>query len=699
MKVYTTQQIRNIGLAGHGHSGKTSLAAALLFTAGAVSRLGRVDDGSAPTDFDDIEIGHKVSMYSALAYLEWQDHKVNVIDTPGSNAFILDARATLRAADTALIVVDANQGVGVGTEKAWAYADEFQIPKMIFINKLDKDQSNFDECFQSIKQDLSPHAIPFQIPIGAEKNFQGLIDLISMRAFLFEKDGSGKFKETDIPAELQDDAQVAREALIEKAAEMDDDLMEQFFSEGTLTDDELLKGIRLGVASRSMVPVFVGSAYLNIGIQNLLNALVKFAPSPDVLGEAKGTVPDEPETEVSRRIDAKEPFSALVFKTLIDQFNRITLCKIYSGVLKSDSTVFNVTRNTMEKLGSVQAVLGKNLEKLPEAYAGDIVALTKLRETVTGDTFCDKAAPIVYTPVVLPEPAIAFALEPKSRTDEDKLSTAIAKILEQDQALRYLRDPQTKEFLLAGSGQLHVEMTVERLKKRYGVDVILHQPKVAYRETFKGSVQVQGRHKKQTGGRGQFGDCVCIFSPAERGEGFKFIDKIFGGSVPANFRPAIEKGIIEAAATGALAGYPMVDFQVELIDGSYHTVDSDEMSFKLAGRKAFRAAMEKVKMVLLEPVMRVEVTAPSEFYGDLIADMNTRRGRIENTETKGSQVVLKSFVPLSEMLNYMPRLNSITGARGSYTMEFLRYDESPASVVQKVVAEAQAAGRLKVEEE
>ncbi|MBX7220650.1 MAG: elongation factor G [Blastocatellia bacterium] len=695
MKVYSTQQIRNIGLAGHGHSGKTSLTAALLFAAGATPRLGRVDDGSTVTDFDEIEISHKVSVYTSLAYAEWRDHKVNLLDTPGSNAFILDARPGLRACDAMLCVVDANQGVGVGTEKVWGYADEYDLPRIIFISKLDKDQTNFEECLAAIKSQLSQNATAFQVPIGAEKNFRGFVDLLTMKAHVFEKDGSGKFTVTDIPDDVRDDAEAARESLIEKVAESDDTSLEKFFAEGTLSDEELRAAIPAAIQSGNLMPVFLGSATLNIGTHALLDAITAFAPSPAARDHFSGTHPDEG-SEVVRHITTSEPFAAFVFKTLIDQFNRITLCKIVSGVLKSDSTVYNITRNAMEKLGPVQVVQGKLLDKVAEAYPGDIIALTKLKDTMTGDTFCDKAVPVVFAPVKFPEAAIAFALEPKSRADEDKLSTALAKLLEQDQALRYTRDPQTKEFLLAGSGQLHVEITVERLKKRYGVDVVLHPPKVAYRETFKGRIEVQGRHKKQSGGRGQFGDCKCVFEPAGRGEGFKFIDKIFGGSIPQNFRPAIEKGILEAAENGALAGYPMVDFQVELIDGSYHTVDSDELSFKMAGRKAYRAAMEKAKLVLLEPVMHVEVVAPNEFYGDIIGDLNTRRGRIEDSETKGSQVVVKAYVPLSEMLNYAPRLNSITGARGSYTMEFARYDESPASIVQKVVAESQASGRLKV---
>jgi elongation factor G len=699
MRVFSTSSIRNIALIGHSHSGKTSLASALLFAAGATPRLGKTDDGTTVTDFDDIAVAHKLSIQTGLARAEWRDHKINILDTPGSNAFILDARAGLRASDAALVVVDAHNGVEVGTEKVWNYALELNVPCAVFVNKLDKDQADFDACLASLQENLDTQVVAFHLPVGSEKTFRGLADVISQRAFLYHPDGSGKFSETDIPADVQDAVTAAREALIEKVAETDDALLEKFFADGTLSDDDLIAGIRSAFTHRTLTPVFVGSATAAIGAAQLLDALVQFAPDPAHATGWVGASPNDPEAVVTRHIDGGEPFSAFVFKTLIDQFNRITLCKIISGTLKSEATVLNANRGTLEKLGPLHALQGKQLDKITEAGAGDIIALTKLKDTLTGDTLCDKAAPVRFYPTTMPAPAISFAIEPKSRADEDKLSVALSKLLEQDQSLRYTRDSQTKEFLLAGSGQQHVEITVERLKKRYGVDVELHQPKVAYLETFKGRVEVQGRHKKQTGGRGQFGDCKCVFEPLAHGAGFKFIDKIFGGSVPQNFRPAIEKGVLEAAALGALAGYPMVDFQVELIDGSYHTVDSDELSFKLAGRKAFRAAMEKVKLVLLEPIMHVEIVVPIECAGDVMGDLNTRRGRIEGIEAKGASQVIKARAPLAEMLNYAPRLNSMTSARGGYTMEYSHYDEVPAQITQKIVAEAQAAGRLHVAEE
>jgi elongation factor G len=444
----------------------------------------------------------------------------------------------------------------------------------------------------------------------------------------------------------------------------------------------------------------VTAAIPNVGVQQLLTSIVDLAPAPDELGPARGHSDADPGEIIEREVRDVAPLSAFVFKTVADPFaGRITVFKLYSGTVKSDATVFNITKNTQERLGPLHVAQGKTLEKIGEAHAGDIVAVTKLKETTTGDTFCDKSNPIVYDPVKFPTPAIAFAIEPKSRNDEDKLSQAIHKMLEEDLALRFERDPQTKEFLLAGSGQTHIEVAVNKLRKRYGVEVELHPPKVAYLETFRGRVEVVGRHKKQTGGRGQFGEATCVFEPLPRGGGFEFTDKIFGGAIPSQWRPAVEKGIKDAAVRGALAGYPMIDFKVELIDGKYHSVDSDDLSFQLAGRKAFRTAMEKVKPVLLEPIMNVEITTPQETSGDILGDINSRRGRVQGMDTKGNQGVVKAQVPLSEMLSYQSTLNSITGARGSYTMELDHYDEVPAQITQKIVAKAQEEGRIRVAEE
>jgi elongation factor G len=692
MKAYQTKEIRNIGVVGHGDSGKTSLVASMLYAAGATPRLGRVAEGTTVTDFDDEERERQITMQSALAFCEWKGHKVNFVDTPGYAAFVLDARGALRGADAALIVVDATHGVEVQTEKACGYAEEFGIPCMFVVNKMDKERADFGAAVASINDTFGREAVPFHLPIGAERDFTGVVDLIDMKAY----DGAGK--ETDVPDSVRADAEAARESLVEMVAESDETLMEHFFEEGTLSSEDLRTGITRAIAERKLFPIFVASGETQVGVSSLLDALVAYAPAPDTRQSVAGASGPDADDEVTREVSDSAPFSAYVFRTMVDQFGKVSIMRVESGVLHPDSNVLNVSTGVAERIGPIHVVQGKELTKVDEAHTGDIVAVTKLKETHTGDTLADKMAPVHYPPVVFPEPAIAFAIEPKSRQDEEKVSVAIARLLDEDLALRFTRDPQTGEFLLAGSGQLHVETVVAKLKKR-GVEVALHPPKVAYRETITKRVESQGRHKKQTGGRGQFGDCKCVFYPAERGEGFQFVDKIFGGAVPQNFRPAIEKGVVDAASKGYIAGYPMVDFKCELIDGSYHTVDSDELSFKLAGRKAFLGAMEKAGPVLLEPMMKVEITTPAEFAGDIMGDLNSRRGRVQGMDAKGNQQIVKATVPQSEMLTYQSTLNSITQARGSYHMEFSHYDEVPTHLTQKIVAESVASGRKRAEEE
>src|SRR2546425_614830 len=538
------------------------------------------------------------------------------------------------------------------------------------------------------------------MPIGSEHGFRGVIDLIHLRAYTYEADGSGKATEGDIPAELRTAAETAREKIIDVVAESSEELMEKYFAEGTLSDEDLIPGIKSAVTERRLFPIVVASGIPNIGIQPLLTSIVELAPAPDELGSAKGHPSPESDEVIEREVRDVAPFSALVFKTVADPFaGRISVFKIYSGTAKSDATVYNITKTTNERLGPLHVMQGKSLEKIPEGHAGDIVAVTKLRETATGDTFCDKGTPIAYETVHFPRPAVAFAITAKTRSDEDKLSEALHKMLEEDLALRFDREPQTNEFLLSGSGQTHVEVAVNKLKRRYGVEVELHPPKVAYLETFRGRAEIVGRHKKQTGGRGQFAEATCVFEGLPRGGGFEFIDKIFGGAIPQNWRPAVEKGIKDAAARGAIAGYPMVDFKVELIDGKFPAVESDDLSVQMAGRKAFRTAIDRVKPVLLEPVMNVEITAPQETSGDILGDVNSRRGRVQGMDTKGNQAVVKAQVPLSEMLSYQSTLNSITGARGSYTMELDHYDEVPALIAQKIIHKAQEEGRIRPTEE
>jgi len=699
MKAYATEAIRNLAVIGHGDAGKTQLISSLLYVAGATPRWGKVEEGTTVTDYEEDSIARKITLNTAIAHLDHRDNKITFIDTPGYAAFVAHARPAIRVADCALVVVDGVKGVEVQTEKTWAYANEFILPRMMVVTKLDKEHSDFGAALESAQNRFSRAIIPFTLPIGKEKDFRGVIDIVHLKAYEF---ADGKAKEIEIPAEERALLDKTRERLVELVAESDDALMEKYFENGTLEEEDIIPNINKAIANSKLCPVFAVSGLTQVGLRALLNGIVDYAPDPAhheaEYGKFMDSTPDGP--KISRKYSDSEPFSAYCFRTIADPFaGRINVFKVISGKVTTDATVLNSTRGVNERLGALNAIEGKQLDKIPEAHAGDIIACVKLKETQTGDTICDKAAPIVYDPVEYPEAAIAFAVEPKSRQDEEKISVALHKILEEDPALHFTRDAQTKEFLLSGSGQLHVETVVDKLRKRYNVEVMLHPPKVPYKETITSRAEVQGRHKKQTGGRGQFGDCKCIFEPMPRGGGFVFEDKIFGGSVPQQFRPAIEKGIVEAAASGAIAGYPLVDFKVTLIDGSYHDVDSDEHSFRAAGRKAFRAAIEKVKPVLLEPIMDVEITAPQEYSGDIMGDLNSRRGRVQGMEANGNQQVVKAQVPMAEMLNYQSTLNSITAARGSFHMQFSHYDPVPGQLAPKIVEQARAEGRIRGEEE
>jgi elongation factor G len=700
MKVYATQELRNLGVVGHGDAGKTSLVAAMLYGAGMTPRLGRVDDGTALTDYDEEEIARKISLNLSVAYAEYNGKKINLVDTPGYAAFIAHAKPALHVCETALFVIDGVTGVGVQTEKAWELADELirPRPRFIVINKLDKERADFGAVYNSLRETFGRSCVPLTLPIGAEKNFRGVIDVIRMKAYEFDQNGQPK--EVPIPESGRGYIDETHERLIEMVAESDDTLMEHFFQDGTLNNEEFIGGMKTAIARRILTPVFAVSSSSLVGVLPLLEAIVDYAPAPADLGAVSALAgPESGAAPLERLVADDQPVAASVFRTIAESFGKITLLKVFAGDVKADSTLFNINRGTLERLGPIHVMQGRNMEKVTDAHAGDIVAVTKLKETQTGDTLCDKASPIFYPATRYPEPAIHFAIEPKSQADEEKLSVAIHRILDEDPQLHYDRNDETKEFELGGASQQHIETVVAKLKHRYHVEVVLHQPKVPYRETIRSRVEVQGRHKKQTGGRGQFGDCKCIFEPLPRGGGFEFKDRIFGGAIPQQWRPAVEKGIRDAAARGALAGYPMVDFRVELIDGSYHTVDSDDLSFQLAGRKAFKLAIEKAHPVLLEPVMNVEVIAPQEFSGDLMGDLNSRRGRIQGMDNRGPLQVIRALVPMAEMLTYPQTLNSITSARGTYHMEFDHYDELPAHLAQKVVQQAQAEGRIRKDED
>jgi len=712
MKSYPTKDIRNVGIVGHGGTGKTQLVSSLLFTAGMTSRWGKVAEGSTTTDWDEEEIGRKISIQTGLAYAEWPTTptgpsgssdkvKINFIDLPGYSTFITEAKASLIAADAALITVDAHVGAQVTTEKVWDYCVEYDIPRAFVLTWMDRELSSFERSMESLQQIFGRTVVALQMPIGTESGFRGIIDLVAMKAHLYKPDGDGKVSIEEIPAALADDAKEAHEKLVEMIAEGDDEMMEEFFREGTIPVHDLIPAVRRAIVAEKIVPVLLTAATHNIGSASLLTFLADVFPHPDEHAQVGFTEPHGKGERVERKYDSAQPLSLFVFKTIADPFaGRINYFKVKSGVLKNDATLTNFNRNVPERFQHIQVVQGKQLTEIGELHAGDIGAIAKLKETVTGETLGDKTSPIFYQPARLPEPSITFAVEPKTRADEDKIGVSIHKILEEDPALRFSRDPQTKEFLLAGSGQQHIEVVVAKLHKRYHVDLTLKPPKVPYLETIRGKADAEGKHKKQSGGHGQFGVCRIKMEPAPRGKGVEFIDDVFGGAIPRNWIPSVEKGIRDAAARGYLAGFPVVDFRATLYDGKYHDVDSSDMAFKIAGSLAFKEAMKQARPALLEPVMHVEVYAPDQYSGDLMGDLSSRRGRIAGSEARGHNVIIKAQVPLAEMLSYANDLISKTQGRASYSMEFSHYDYVPNELAEKVIAAHKAAhGEALVEEE
>ena len=695
MKVYDAPYIRNVALVGHSGAGKTQLASALLFDADAVNRLGRVDEGTTLTDFDEEEIARKHTLSASTAYAEWKKTKINLIDTPGMANFFSDACSALRVADAAVVVVDSVHGTEVITEKVWAEAAALDLPCVVVLNRLDRERGSLQRSLESLQGAFGRTVVPIQLPIGVEKDLRGVVDLVAMKAITFEDNGRTVAIE-EVPDELAAEAGAAREALIELVAEADDRLMEQFFEASTLTQEELLVGLQNATAARQVFPLVCTSATANLGIQPLLDAIVSYVPSPASRALPAVGATDEP---VSYDPAHTAP-TAVVWKTIADPFaGRVTMFRVASGSLKADSAIHNVTTDVDERIGTISLMQGKTQDPIGEVRAGDLGAVAKLKDTRTGDTLAGKGLAWQFAPFRFTEPVLSYAIEPKSRGDEEKISTALHRLAEEDPTIRYARDTQTGQLLLSGQGQLHIEVTVAKLKRRFGVEVTLKLPRIPYRETIKVATEAHGRHKKQTGGHGQFGDCKIRVKPLERGEDFQFIDEIFGGSIPRGFIPAIEKGIQDARTRGYLAGYPMVDFSVTLYDGSFHPVDSNEMSFRMAGRLAFRDAMSRAKPTILEPVMSVEVYAPSDFAGDLMGDLNGRRGRIGGMDTRGASTAIKAHVPMAEMLTYEQQLTSATGGRGSYHMEFSHYEEAPAHIKSKVVADAQAEGAPDDEED
>jgi elongation factor G len=700
VKVYEGVNVRNVALVGHGHAGKTSIVSAALYTSGATQRLGRVDDGSATTDYDEEEIARKMSIGTGIAFAEWGKTKINFLDTPGFNMFVNEAKTVMPVVEAALVVVDGVAGVEVVTQRVWGYAEEINLPRMIVVSRMDRDRADAGRVLESLTTAFGRAVVPLQMPIGKEKSFTGVVDLVKMKAYTYELGGNGKGKEGEIPGDLAGAAQEAHEKLVELVAEGDDKLMEEFFEKGTIPEEHLIPALHDAIRDDKIFPVLFTSGLGNIGVDKLMDFVVDYTPAGTehtALHGIAGSNGQSPE----RHVADSDALSLFVFKTVSDPFaGRISYFKVFSGVLKNESALQNFTRNLAEKLSHISVMQGKNAVAVNELHAGDIGAVAKLRDTLTGDTLGDKTAPIQYPRINLPEPAITFAIEPKSRADEDKLGPGIHKLMEEDAMLRFFRDPQTKEFLIAGTGQQHIEVIVSKLKKRYHTEVNLKAPKVPYRETIRGKADVQGRHKKQTGGHGQYGDCKIKMEPLARGGEFEFVNDIFGGAIPKNFIPAVEKGIRDAAGRGYLAGYPVVDFKVVLYDGSYHDVDSNDLSFQMAGRIAFKKAMEIAKPTLLEPVMAVEITVPDEFAGSIMGDLNSRRGRIQGMDNKGGNTIVKAEVPMAEMLSYGADLTSLTQGRGSFNMEMHHYDIVPAQLQEKIIEKSKAErGEVKDEEE
>ena len=686
-----SQSIRNVVVTSYVGAGKTSLVEALLFSAGVTSSMGATANGNTVADFEAEEIQHHHSMNVALLQYEYKEMFLNLLDTPGSLDFFADTKNTIHVADGAVLVVGTS-GIRSELDRVWEYIQTRELPSLIFINELDKERAKFDATLAEVQEALDAKCVPIAYPVGEEANLRGVVDLVTQKAVI-PVPNSHKVQEEDVPADLKERVAELRKQLIETVAETNDELVEKYLGEGDLTQEEILQGLILGTKTRQFIPVLCGSALLNLGTTVLHQAIIQCLPSPEERAEAIQSAGSHPQTseELVRPMDATEPLSGYVFKTTIDPFmGRLTYLKVYSGVLEADSTFFNSVRNVKEKGGHLYYMQGKKSTQTQQAKAGEIVVMGKLKETQTGDTICTDKAPIVFPSVPLRRPVMSFALEPKSKGDIDKVSLGLHKLVEEDASLEFIRNDETKEMLLSGVSQTHIELTLEKLHRKYGVDVNLHTPKVAYRETIQKMAQAQGKHKKQTGGHGQYGDCWLQIDPLPRNGGFEFLNKIVGGVIPRNFIPAVEKGVVEAMHEGILAGFPVVDVQVKVYDGSHHPVDSSEMAFKVAASMGFKKAMESAQPVLLEPIMNVEVTAPDDMVGAVIGDLNSRRGRILGMDSKGHNQIVKAVVPLAEILKYAPVLTSITAGKGSYAMEFSGYEQAPREVVNKVIEEHKA---------
>ena len=680
--------IRNVAIVAHSGAGKTSLSEAILFNAGAIDRAGTVEGGNTTMDFEPEETDRKISVTSAVAYCDWNDTRLNLIDTPGFINFIEDTRGCLRVADGAVVIVSAISGVKAETEKIWRYACEFEVPRIVFVNKLDKEAADFSNAISELEKSFDQEAIPLFIPIGAGESFRGIVDLVAMKAYVYK---DGKASETVIPDDLKTVAEDYRKMLVEKIAEADDSLLEKYLEGGEITNEEVMKGIKEASLTRRFIPVACGSATMNIGVTQLMELMLMCLPTPEEMSRIspiRGTNPKDGK-EVDRKPVTTDPLTAYVFKTVADPFaGKLSIFRVYSGVLKADSTVLNATSGAKERIGQIFYLVGKKHVPVASVNAGEIAAVVKLKETNVGDTLCEEHHPLVLPKVKFAEPIISYAIAPKTKGDEDKVSIGLHRILEEDPTIRFTRDEESKEMILSGMGQVHLEVALDKLRRKFGVEVAMKAPKIAYRETIKARTRAQGRYKKQSGGRGQFGDCWIEFEPLPRGGGFEFVDKIVGGVIPQQYRPAVEKGIIEKLKEGLIAGYPMVDVKVTLTDGSYHSVDSSEMAFKIAGSMALQKAVLDAKPIVLEPIMKIEVVVPDDTLGAVIGDLNSKRGKVQGVEPQaGGNQKIMALVPMAEMLVYANQLQSMTSGRGLYSMEFSHYEELPAHVTQKLIAE------------
>jgi len=682
MKSYPINAIRNVALVGHGGTGKSSLAEAMLYASGAISRMGRVDDGTSTSDFDPDEIARKMSINAAVLPCEWKNTKINFVDTPGYPDFVGDVVSSLRAVEAAMLVVDGTGTIEVGTETGWDLAQEAGITKLFFVNKLEKENSDFTRTLDALRAKFGTSVAPLQLPIGSEDKFVGVVDLLTHKAYTW---ANGKISPADIPADMADQIATMRESLIESVAEMDDSLMEKYFDEGTLPDEDIAKGLEIGLKTGKVVPVLCGSAMKMVGVDTLLDFIVSSVPSPASVPPVEGVNGEKRGPE--------DPFCALVFKTMADPYvGKLTYFRVFAGTIKSDSHIYNANKEREERVGQVYFLLGKTQEATASVGAGDIGAVAKLQETSTGDTLCEKSKPIVLPPIAFPEPVYSLAVKAKTKADEDKLGPALQKLAEEDPTFRTVRDQTVGQTLISGLGETHLDIVVERLKRKFGVEVETDVPKIAYRETITTTAEAQGRHKKQTGGRGQFGDCWLRIEPLPRGAGYEYVDAIVGGAIPRQWIPSVDKGVQEAMSRGIVAGYPVVDVKVTCYDGSFHTVDSSDMAFQLAGALAFQAAAAKANPVLLEPIMEMEIIVPEEFMGDVIGDINTKRGRVLGMEPMGGgRQKIRAHVPQAEVLRYSIDLRSIARGRGRFTARFSHYEEMPAHAAQQVIAEAERA--------